>query len=51
MELHMVFKSMTGCVCSFLLIGLGATAQTPSKASSVKRDPRGLVLNGPLALT
>jgi len=32
MELHRVFKSMIGCVGSFLLMGLGATAQTPSKA-------------------
>jgi YVTN family beta-propeller protein len=32
MELRRVFKSMIGCLGSFLLLGLGATAQTPSKA-------------------
>jgi YVTN family beta-propeller protein len=32
MELRRVFKSMIGCMGSFLLLGLAATAQTPSKA-------------------
>src|SRR5271170_3578758 len=32
MELRRGFKAMMGCLGSFLLLGLGATAQTPSKA-------------------
>jgi hypothetical protein len=32
MELHRFFKPMIGCVGSFFLMGLGATAQTPPKA-------------------
>ena len=32
MELRRVFRSVIGCLGSFLLLGLGATAQTPSKA-------------------
>ncbi len=32
MEVHRVFKSVIGCLGSFLLLGLGAAAQTPSKA-------------------
>ena len=32
MEVRRVFESAIGCLGSFLLLGLGATAQTPSKA-------------------
>jgi YVTN family beta-propeller protein len=32
MELRRVFKATVGCLGSFLLLGLGAMAQTPSKA-------------------